>query len=140
MNESASAATYGDAIAFIWSLVLVQARVMPMFITLPFMNRSLVPTMLRYSFSAGIGMVAAPMLMPSLQAAGLPQGLPLVALLLKEAFVGFVLGYLVAIPFWAFEAVGFIIDNQRGASIAATINPLTGNDSSPLGLMFNQAF
>jgi type III secretion protein T len=36
--------------------------------------------------------------------------------------------------------MGFLLDNQRGASIASTLNPLTGNDSSPLGLLFNQAF
>ena len=36
--------------------------------------------------------------------------------------------------------IKFLIDNQRGASIAATLNPLTGNDSSPLGQLFNQAF
>jgi type III secretion protein SpaR/YscT/HrcT len=58
----------------------------------------------------------------------------------KEAALGFAIGYLLAIPFWAFEAIGFFIDNQRGASIGATLNPLTGNDSSPLGMLFNQAF
>ena len=31
------------------------------------------------------------------------------------------------------------VDNQRGASIASTINPLTGHDSSPLGELFSQA-
>jgi type III secretion protein T len=66
--------------------------------------------------------------------------LALVMLVAKEVFVGFVMGALLAIPFLAFEALGFLIDNQRGASISATLNPLTGNDSSPLGLLFNQAF
>src|SRR5690606_32198745 len=53
---------------------------------------------------------------------------------------GLVLGFMVALPFWIFEAVGFVIDNQRGASLGAVINPATGNDSSPLGILFNQAF
>ena len=79
------------------------------------------------------------MLMPAINTVNLGMG-QLLMLLMKEVFVGFVLGYLIAIPFWAFEAVGFLIDNQRGASVAATLNPLTGNDSSPLGLLFNQAF
>lgn len=56
------------------------------------------------------------------------------------AAIGLVMGFLVAIPFWIFEAVGFVVDNQRGASLGATINPATGNDSSPLGILFNQAF
>ena len=61
-------------------------------------------------------------------------------LIAKEVFIGLVMGYLVALPFWIFEAVGFVIDNQRGASLGATINPATGNDSSPMGILFNQAF
>lgn len=64
----------------------------------------------------------------------------LVLLVAKEVFIGLVMGFLVAIPFWIFEAVGFVVDNQRGASLGATINPATGNDSSPLGILFNQAF
>ena len=63
-----------------------------------------------------------------------------IAALAAALFVGLVLGFLVAIPFWIFEAVGFVIDNQRGASLGAVINPGTGNDSSPLGILFNQAF
>jgi type III secretion protein T len=35
--------------------------------------------------------------------------------------------------------MGAFVDNQRGASIAATINPLTGHDTSPLGELFSQA-
>src|SRR5690606_2707958 len=64
----------------------------------------------------------------------------LVLLVGKEVFVGLVMGFLIAIPFWVFEAVGFVVDNQRGASLGSTINPATGNDSSPMGILFNQAF
>jgi len=38
------------------------------------------------------------------------------------------------------EAIGFVVDNQRGASMASTINPMTGHDTSPLGMLFNYAF
>ena len=54
--------------------------------------------------------------------------------------VGLLLGYLLALPFWLFEAIGFIVDNQRGANMAAMLNPLTGSESSPLGLLMNMAF
>ena len=58
----------------------------------------------------------------------------------KEAFVGMTMGFIVALPFWIFEAAGFVIDNQRGASLGSTLNPGTGNESSPMGILFNQAF
>src|SRR5690606_40522246 len=86
-----------------------------------------------------LGLVLVPMVMP--RYAELDLGtVELLLLIVKEVFIGLVLGFLVAIPFWTFEAVGFVVDNQRGASLGAVINPATGNDSSPMGILFNQAF
>jgi type III secretion protein T len=59
---------------------------------------------------------------------------------LKEAALGFVMGFLVTWLFWAVQAAGTFIDNQRGAAIASSIDPLQGHESSPLGLLFSQAF
>ncbi len=123
---------------FLMALAFAQPRTLAMLAALPIFHPQMVPRLMRMGVAAGISMVVAPTLMPHLQ-----QGLPvaqMVLVLCKEAFIGFVLGFALAIPFWAFEAVGFVIDNQRGASIASTLNPLTGNDSSPLGILFNQAF
>jgi type III secretion protein T len=125
-----------DIKSFLSALSLVQARVMPLFLLAPFMNRSMVPRTMGYGFAAGVGLLVAPMLMTQ----QLPTGIELLMLLIKEASIGIMLGYLVAIPFWIMEAVGFIVDNQRGASMAATLNPMTGHDSSPLGLMVGFAF
>ncbi len=130
--------SFDELKGFLWSLGMVQARLAPFFLLIPFMNRSMVPRTIMFAFAAGVGLLVVPILPPSAHA--WPEGLPLIALILKESFLGFVLGLLVAVPFWAFEAAGFIIDNQRGASMASTINPMTGHDSSPLGLAFNFAF
>lgn len=59
---------------------------------------------------------------------------------LKEYALGFLLGYMVAWLFWAVQAAGAFIDNQRGAAIAASIDPLQGHETSPLGILFSQAF
>lgn len=130
---------YTETTTFITSLAFTQPRILAMFVAVPIFNRQIIPGMLRFGLAAALGVLVAPMLMPVINTVNLGMG-QLLMLLMKEVFVGFVLGYLIAIPFWAFEAVGFLIDNQRGASVAATLNPLTGNDSSPLGLLFNQAF
>ena len=131
--------TYQEAKAFIGALALTQPRILAMFIALPLFNTQLVPGLLRFSVAAALGVVMVPALSAELAVADM-GALQLLLLVLKEAFVGFVIGYIAAIPFWIFEAVGFLVDNQRGASIASTLNPLTGNDSSPLGILFNQAF
>jgi len=125
--------------SFLMALAYTQPRILALFIALPIFNRQLVPGLLRVGIALALGALVAPRLMGEAAAVDLvATQVPMV--ILKEAFVGFVLGYLIAIPFWAFEAVGFFIDNQRGASVAATLNPLTGNDTSPLGILFNQAF
>jgi type III secretion protein T len=58
----------------------------------------------------------------------------------KEVVIGFVLGYLVFWMFWAVQAAGTYIDNQRGTAIASSIDPLQGHEASPMGLLFSQAF
>lgn len=131
-------ATYVELRSMVAALGLTQPRILAMFIALPIFASQLLPGLLRLGLAVGIGVLAAPPLVAQLPQ--LPQGVGLVGLLCKEAMLGFAIGYLLAIPFWAFEAIGFFIDNQRGASIGATLNPLTGNDSSPLGILFNQAF
>jgi type III secretion protein T len=64
----------------------------------------------------------------------------LAAYFVKEYAIGFLLGYLIGWMFWVMQAVGGLIDNQRGAAIASSIDPLQGEESSPLGLFFSQAF
>lgn len=131
--------TYAEAKAFISGLALTQPRILAMFIVVPLFNTQLVPGLLRFAIASAFGLIMVPVVAADVAAAQL-SGMALVLIILKEAFVGFFIGYLIAIPFWIFEAVGFLVDNQRGASIAATLNPMTGNDSSPLGILFNQAF
>lgn len=133
------ATLYTQGKAFLLALAYTQPRILGMFVAIPIFGQAQLPGMLRLAVAAGFGGIVAPTLVPLVTQAG-PSGSVLFLMMAKEVFIGFVLGFLVAIPFWIFEAIGFLIDNQRGASIAASLNPLTGNDSSPLGILFNQAF
>lgn len=124
---------------FLGTLALTQPRILGLCVMLPIFNRNLMPGLLRFSVAAVLGFVLVPMLQPQYAAADL-DAIGLLVLIVKEAFIGMALGFMFAIPFWVFEAIGFVIDNQRGASIGVTLNPATGNDTSPLGVLFNQAF
>lgn len=130
---------YTEVHTLLGSLALSQPRILVMCAMLPLFNRQVLPGLLRYSVCVALGLVLVPILAPR-YAELAPGMMDLLLLILKEIFVGLVLGFMVVVPFWIFEAVGFVIDNQRGASLGATINPATGNDSSPLGILFNQAF
>jgi type III secretion protein T len=63
-----------------------------------------------------------------------------VMLFAKEYALGFLMGYGVSWLFWAVQTAGDFIDNQRGAAIASSIDPLQGHEASPLGNLFSQAF
>ena len=129
---------FEEARTFIVSLVWTQPRIMALFAVIPIFNRQIMPGLLRYTLAAAFGAMVVPRIAPAALALDI-SAVEMVFIAAKEAFVGLTLGYLIAVFFWAFEAVGFLIDNQRGASISATLNPLTGNDTSPLGILFNQA-
>ncbi|AEE67494.1 type III secretion protein [Bordetella pertussis] len=128
-----------EAKVFLGTLAMTQPRILTAMLFLPMFNRQFLPGPLRYAVGACLGLIVVPQLAP--QYAALDIDWPrLLALLAKEAMVGMFLGWLAALPFWIFEAIGFVIDNQRGASLGAILNPATGNDSSPMGILFNLGF
>lgn len=59
-------------------------------------------------------------------------------IVLKETFIGIMIGYCISLIFWSVDAVGFFIDNQRGAAMASTLNPLSGEQTSPMGIFLSQ--
>jgi type III secretion protein T len=113
-------------------------RMLAMFSMLPMFNRQALPGLLRIGVASAFAVFLVPMLLET-SFNELRHGGLMIAILAKEAMVGFLIGFLVAIPIWAMDVMGAFVDNQRGASIAATINPLTGHDTSPLGELFSQA-
>ena len=64
--------------------------------------------------------------------------LQLVSLMAKEALVGLLLGYAAATVFWTAEGVGVLIDNQAGYNNVQQTNPLSGEQSTPVGNLLSQ--
>ncbi len=60
--------------------------------------------------------------------------------LVKEAIVGLMLALTLCLPFWLIIALGEILDNQRGATISDSIDPVNGVQSSILSGFMNFAF
>ncbi len=109
------------------------ARVVPIFTIAPFFGGRLVPQPVRVAISLAFVALVFPAV-----TAGAPDPralgpLTLGALLLKEVVLGFLLGFLAAIPFWAAESAGRLVDTARGASNQEIYVPQLGTQSSPLG-------
>ena len=84
-----------------------------------------------------LSLVIYPMLQHQIQSVELSTGM-IVGIAMKELLVGMMIGYLVTVVFWAIQAVGAFIDNQRGTTMAGSMDPLLGDQSSPFGLLMTQ--
>jgi len=116
---------------WIMAFGLTLPRLLGVLSLLPLASRQIIPGLLRACIAAALCGVMVPFIREQLDLAD-PSALEYMAIICKESLIGLLLGFLASIPFWAFEAVGFFIDNQRGAAIAGVFSPLSGADSSPL--------
>lgn len=118
--------------------VLGTARILAAFVMLPVLSTQVMGgNMLKNAVALSLSLFIYPVV-----ATAMPGSLEIMvvgSLLIKEALLGILLGFSMAILFWAVEAVGFFIDNQRGATMASSLNPLSGSQTSPLGILLSQA-
>jgi len=124
---------------FIISMLITSPRIASAFVMIPFFSKQMIPgAVVKNGIIFAIVLYLMPIHAEVAKYINL-FGVNGFSIVLKEVFVGMVIGFMVTIPFWAIESVGFFIDNQRGATMASSLNPLTGSQTSPLGILLNQA-
>lgn len=62
-------------------------------------------------------------------------GASIAGLMFIEVFIGFMLGFINAIPFYIMTVTGMIIDNQRGAPSLMGTDPALQVQNSPIGVL-----
>ncbi len=129
--------SYPEFHRIIIAAVLATARVGGAFMICPALTDSMIPGLMRRAFIVAMAFVAYPMV-----EARLPPGEPDVWICsftaIKEVFIGFLIGFFSAIPFWIAENVGNFIDNQRGATMGEVYSPMNGSQVSSTGIFFTQ--
>jgi type III secretion protein T len=55
----------------------------------------------------------------------------------KELFLGFLMGFMVSIPFYFAQGAGVLIDFMRGSSALGVTDPTTQAQVTPIGLLYN---
>jgi type III secretion protein T len=117
------------------AMALAMARMTGMVLILPVFTRLGMTGLLR----SGIAFALSLPLVPHMLAAfgdGLPDALTLSALIVKELFIGLMLGILYAVPFWGVETAGNVIDQQRGAFSTFLGDPSGMEEASVIGTLF----
>jgi type III secretion protein T len=113
-------------------LVVAMVRVGASLAIVPFFSRQFVEgigrNMVIFSMSLPLFYLIFPTL-PSGEMTVLTMGFYLI----KEATIGIILGFAASFIFYAAEGVGFVIDVQRGASMATIFDPMAGAQTSLMG-------
>lgn len=112
-------------------------RMLAVFAMLPIVQASVLPGNIRTAFAISLTLVVFPVLGTDIDVLGL--GITtLISLVAKEVAIGILIGFGASTIFYALESAGFFIDNQRGSSMASSVDPLTGSQTSPLGIFLTQ--
>jgi flagellar biosynthetic protein FliR len=111
---------------------LVAARWLPLTVLAPFFGARTMPALARL----GLAFALTLLVFPAAYAASGPLpagGTALALLVVREVLVGALLGLVVAIPFYALEAAGRLVDAARGARMAEVLAAPTEVRTSPTG-------
>lgn len=119
------------------SIGLTVPRIAAAFMILPLFTGETIPALVRNSFFVALAIVAFPIAAASAPLANMGAAMwPL--LVIKELFIGGVLGFLFGSVFWALSAAGTLIDSKVGANFSGVIDPIQGHETSLTGELLSQ--
>jgi len=112
--------------------LLVFARILAFFMTLPLFSYRTIPTMYKIGFSFFLSLV----MLTSMESTVIAFDSLYIFLLLKEVLVGLSIGLIAYIILSAVQIAGGFIDFQMGFAVANVIDPQTGAQSPLIGQYF----
>ncbi len=128
-----------NPMAFLSLCFLFFARILPIIAQAPFFGAKVLPHTTKMALAIALFAIFMPKLLVTVKVA--PQfDSSLIFLVMKELAIGFILGFLITIPFNIVQAAGIIIDHQRGGASLMINDPAVQNQSSPLGTFYNLVF
>lgn len=120
---------------YVLAIAIGMARVYPCVFLIPVFSANYVRGLVRHSIVFALALIPAPGIkaMADLEGVTFIVSLGIIA---KELLLGCLIGVFLAMPFWMFESVGTLLDNQRGALLGGQINPSYGPSDTLLGNFF----
>lgn len=109
---------------------------MPIVAQAPFFGARVLPHPVKMTFAISMFVIFLPHLLTVTTAPVAFDGF-LIILLMKELFIGLLIGFMISMPFTVVQNAGIIIDHQRGGVSLMVNDPTIQNQSSPLGTLFN---
>ncbi len=107
------------------------------FVVLPLLKKSFVPRQVRIAFVLIMALVAYPQAQANFSVSEWETGRWMLYMM-KETFIGALVGYSMGIMLWAIAAVGDLMDLQSGFQNAQIFNPFGGQPGGPFGALLTQ--
>ncbi|MBI5346612.1 MAG: flagellar biosynthetic protein FliR [Chlamydiae bacterium] len=117
-------------------LFLGMARIIPIIVVAPFFGSKNLPIPVKIMFSLALIAILMPQLVFSVHKE-IPFDIHYVGYFFKEILIGFILGFLAAIPFYVAQGSGSLTDYMRGAQALQVTDPTTTSQTGPIGLLYN---
>jgi flagellar biosynthesis protein FliR len=135
LREIAGLLTYQQELMFFG---LILSRTMPIVIQTPFLGGKLVPPELKMGLGILLTLIIWPVARGALKEPLPSDFVPFFGLLMKEIFIGFVIGFVTSHVFTIMEVAGRLIDTARGTSMAEVMVPESGQRATPFGDLYYQ--
>lgn len=122
--------------AFLVLFGLCFARFIAFIYIVPFFGGRVVPPQVKVAVATALVIIAFPSLLAELPPDGSPLGfgaVGFIAMIAKEIFVGFTLGFVASLVFEAVQVAGRIADFQRGSTMSELFAPQLQENVSELG-------
>ena len=122
-----------DQTVIMVTFALVMARVVTIVTLVPFMGGRNAPPEVKMGIGGTLTIILWPTVMSNLDGPLPITAVPFVLMMLKEAFIGLVIGFIAAEIFYTVEMSGQLIDLYRGANQAQLMVPQITERSSTFG-------
>ena len=121
----------------LWRVILLAfMRFAPIVSLAPFLGAKIIPGTTRVALALTLTLVFLPTVLFYTQMGYISDAV-FMFFVLKELFIGFILGFIVSAPFYVVQSSGILIDYLRGSSMMMAQDPTMQAQSSPIGIMFN---
>jgi flagellar biosynthetic protein FliR len=126
---------------------LLMTRIVGMIWMAPFLGGKLVPSQVKIGIAIAVGVLIYPIVLQTggfnsilapTVGAEFPMAFRLTTILAKEAFVGFLLGFIIATIWHAAEMIGKFVDTARGSAMGQAQVPQMKSQASQIGSLYYQ--
>ncbi len=115
-----------------WAFLQVFARVSALFVSAPVFGASEVPAQVKIGLSGVLSLVLLPLVKASVTASVPGTVFGMAEVMLGQALIGLLIGFVVSLLFVAVRMGGALIDYQMGFTQAATFNPQFNESVAPI--------